>query len=56
MDYCIQNVTVADACMFDSYHKNSKNWETSNNYHICPESQTVWLDNAVILPKIQMDC
>ena len=33
------------------YRKNSKNWDTQNNYRSCPYHKTVWFYNAVVPPK-----
>ena len=34
-----------------SYRKNSKNWDTWNNYHICPTIGTVGFYSAVLCSK-----
>ena len=33
------------------YHKNSKNWDTRNNYHNCPTIGTVGFYSAVLCSK-----
>ena len=35
----------------NSYRKNSKNWDTSNNYHNCPTNGTVGFYSAVLRSK-----
>ena len=34
-----------------AYRKNSKNWDTSNNYHNCPTNGTVGFYSAVLRSK-----
>ena len=34
-----------------SYRKNSKNWDTWNNYHNCPTFRTVGFYSAVLCSK-----
>ena len=33
------------------YSKNSKNWDTDNNYRKCPKNETALFHNAVMSPK-----
>ena len=35
----------------DSYRKNSKIWDTSNNCHNCPKNRKVWCNIALMHPK-----
>ena len=33
------------------YRKNSKIWDTSNNFHNCPKNRKVWCNIALMHPK-----
>ena len=48
--WCDYTVTVIQKTN-DYYRKNSKNWDTCNNYHNCPTIGTVGFYSAVLCSK-----
>ena len=36
---------------YREYRKNSKIWDTSNNYHNCPKNRKVWCNIELMHPK-----
>ena len=42
---------VVESLLKQFYRKNSKNWDTSNNYHNCPTIGTVGFYTAVLCSK-----
>ena len=46
-----ENCTTIFSSILFSYHKNSKNWDTLNNYRDCPTNATVGFYSAVLRSK-----